>query len=117
MPTLQKAAPTLASLDMHESVEFYENKLGFRRGYYDEHYLIVSRDEVTIHFWKCDDKVFPQNTSCYIYMSGVDELYEEYAAQGVIHPNGKLEDKPWGMREFAIVDVHGNLIRIGQSLE
>jgi len=28
-----------------------------------------------------------------------------------------LEDKPWGMREFAIVDADGNLIRIGQALQ
>jgi hypothetical protein len=27
-----------------------------------------------------------------------------------------LEDKPWGMREFAIVDPNGNLLRIGQTL-
>ena len=26
-----------------------------------------------------------------------------------------LEDKPWGMREFAMVDPDGNLIRIGQT--
>ena len=117
MPILQKAAPTLASLNLHESVEFYEKKLGFRRNYYDENYLIVSRDNIMIHFWKCDDKIHPENTSCYIYMNGVDELYEEYQRAGVIHPNGNLEDKPWGMREFAIVDIHGNLIRIGQSLK
>jgi hypothetical protein len=28
-----------------------------------------------------------------------------------------LEDKPWGMREFAIVDSDGNLLRIGQVLK
>lgn len=25
-------------------------------------------------------------------------------------------DKPWGMREFAIVDESGNLLRIGQVI-
>ncbi len=48
-------------------------------------------------------KILPQN--------------ETHQGAGVIHPNGKLEDKPWGMREFAIVDIHGNLLRIGQSLK
>jgi hypothetical protein len=28
----------------------------------------------------------------------------------------QLETKPWGMREFAIVDPDGNLIRIGQTI-
>jgi hypothetical protein len=27
-----------------------------------------------------------------------------------------LADKPWGMREFAIIDPDGNLLRIGQTL-
>jgi hypothetical protein len=28
----------------------------------------------------------------------------------------RLQDKPWGMREFAVVDPDGNLVRIGQVL-
>ncbi|ETC83740.1 bleomycin resistance protein [Xanthomonas hortorum pv. carotae str. M081] len=37
----------------------------------------------------------------------------ELPARGIprLDPVG---DKPWGMREFAIVDENGNLIRIGQ---
>jgi hypothetical protein len=27
-----------------------------------------------------------------------------------------LEDKPWGLREFAIVDPDGNLLRVGQII-
>jgi len=27
-----------------------------------------------------------------------------------------LEDKPWGLREFAVIDPDGNLIRIGQVI-
>lgn len=37
------------------------------------------------------------------------------------HPKGKLEgrkleDKESGMREFAVLDCHGNLIRFGEHL-
>jgi len=28
-----------------------------------------------------------------------------------------LEDKPWGLREFAVIDLDGNLVRIGQIIE
>jgi hypothetical protein len=27
-----------------------------------------------------------------------------------------LEDKPWGLREFAVVDLDGNQLRIGQVI-
>ena len=28
----------------------------------------------------------------------------------------RLEDKPWGMREFAVIDPDGSLLRIGQVI-
>ena len=117
MKRLLKAAPTLASLNTTETADFYEEKMGFRRTYFDEGYLIVVRDDIQIHFWKCNDKIFPENTGCYVYVSDVDALYEELLPTGIVHPNGKLGDKPWGVREFSILDVHGNLIRFGQLLE
>jgi catechol 2,3-dioxygenase-like lactoylglutathione lyase family enzyme len=29
----------------------------------------------------------------------------------------RVEDKPWGMRELALVDPDGNLIRAGQEMD
>jgi catechol 2,3-dioxygenase-like lactoylglutathione lyase family enzyme len=116
MKHLLKTAPVLASLDIDKSVLFYTSKLGFKSTSHDPGYGIVVRDEIVIHFWKCNDKVFPENTSCYVYVQQVDQLYHEMQSAGVIHPHGALEDKPWGMREFAILDEDGNLIRLGQAI-
>ncbi len=33
--------------------------------------------------------------------------HEEYQAQGVIHPNGPLDTKPWGTKEFGVLDPTG----------
>ena len=114
---LHRADPVLASLNMAKTLAFYTQKLGFRQTYGDDNYGIVARDEIVIHFWKCDDPIFPQNTSCYVNVRGVDNLYYEMQAAGVVHPNGELEDKPWGMREFAILDEDGNMIKFGEVLE
>ncbi len=113
---LQQAFPVLASLDIPQSVAFYEEKMGFSAGFLDEGYGIVQRDAIAIHFWKCNDHIFPENTSCYINVLHIDELFAELEPHGIIHPNGPLENKPWGMREFAIIDLFGNLIRFGQPL-
>ena len=116
MIQLKMAGPVLASLNIQESVLFYEHKLGFKTTFNDDGYGVVVRDSVPIHFWKCDDKIFPENTSCYLYLEqGIEELYAEYQKAGVLHPKGALTEQPWGMREFAIVDNFGNLIRIGQE--
>lgn len=117
MQYLLSASPVLASLDMDKTLHFYTNRLGFKATYHDSSYGIVVRDKIVIHFWKCDNRIFPENTSCYVYVQQVDELYQEMQSAGVIHPHGALDDKPWGMREFAILDEDGNLIWFGQGSE
>ena len=114
---LLKGIPVLASLDIHKTVKFYKDKLGFNKvGYLDSNYAVIARDKFVVHFWKCDNKIHPENTSCYVDVQYIDELYAELEDKGVIHSNGKLEDKPWGMREFAVLDSDGNMIKFGKEV-
>jgi len=84
MQHLQIAVPVLASLNIDKTVQFYQTKLGFNRvGYKDENYAVVCRDQIEIHFWKCNDKIHPEHTSCYIRVIDVDGLYKEMQAAGV----------------------------------
>ncbi len=73
------------------------------------------RDGVQIHFWLCTDPRVPRETGCRVAVDGIDALFADYTALGVIHPNGRLEDKPWGGREFSILDADGNLITFQQT--
>jgi len=108
MATLSRGIPVLDSLDSDKSVQFFKECLGFGRlGWKDQNDAIVARDQVVIHFCKCDDR---------IDVEGIDALYEEMSSLGVVHPNGPLRDQPWGMREFAIRDLHGNVIKFGQPI-
>ncbi|WP_203293674.1 bleomycin resistance protein [Luteirhabdus pelagi] len=114
---LQRGVPVLASLDIFKTVAFYKEKLGFnKQGFVDDNYAVIARDNVELHFWKCDYRIHPENTSCYIYVDNIDSLYEELKENDVIHPNGLLEDKPWGTREFAVLDDDGNMLKFGQDL-
>jgi catechol 2,3-dioxygenase-like lactoylglutathione lyase family enzyme len=110
-----RCIPTLASLDIAESYDFYVNQLGFRGDRLGD-YLIVKRDEMELHFWLAKDRIHPENTSCYIRGGQVPALYEEFKARGVT----KLSDfavRPWNMKEFYIHDPHGNLLRFGCAPE
>jgi hypothetical protein len=53
-------------------------------------------------------------------VADVDSLYQAFGAAGLprqgIPRMDLLANKPWGMREFAVVDDDGNLLRIGQVL-
>lgn len=114
---LLKGIPVLASLNIKKTVEFYKTKLGFNKvGYLDDNYAVIARDNFVVHFWKCNDKIYPENTSCYVDVEYIDTLYEELKTFDVIHPNGTLKNHPYGMREFAILDLDGNLIKFGQEI-
>jgi hypothetical protein len=77
----------------------------------------MSRGCIQLHFWHCSDKYIAQNTSCYVYVTNIEPLYAEYKASGIIHPNGPLKEQPYGMKEFAILDADGNLIKFGEVLD
>lgn len=115
---LHQAIPLFPQPDVKKAAEFYRDKLGFEIGFiYDEGYAGVMRDNCVLHFWKCVDKKIAENTSCRVQTNDIETLYKEYTASGIIHSNGKLEEKPWGYKEFAILDEAGNLITFAEELE
>ena len=111
----ERGRPVLSSLDINATVEFYESKLGFKASFVEENYAVLQRDKVILHFWLCHDKEIPALMSCYVDVLDIDVLYEEMKAAGVLHPKSVLSDTKWDMREFAILDGDGNLIRFGQE--
>lgn len=111
---LTRSVPVLASLDIETTLRFYEEKMRFVAVARYPDYGIVARDDVQIHFWLTDNADIPKATSCRVDVVGIDRLYEEMSASGVIHPNGSLTDQPWGFREFAVLDNDGNMIKFGQ---
>jgi hypothetical protein len=112
---LQSAIPILAFLDQTKTVAFYE-QLGFSCNSNWPDYLMCVRDNIEIHLWKCNDESIPKNTGCYIRVNEIDNLYKEFDALNIIHPNGKLENRPWKIRQFSILDNSGNIIHFGQFL-
>ena len=114
---LVSAVPVLQSLNIDETVEFYEKKLGFSKLYHDDGFAIMFRDAVYINFTKCEDKYLPDNTACRVNVTDVESLYKEYQPKDIVHPNSPLETTDWGTKEFAIVDVSGNLITFAERVE
>jgi DNA-binding transcriptional MerR regulator len=112
--TLTRAIPVLASLDLDDTQRFYRERLGFDAIARYPDYAICGRDDVQVHFWLTDDPAIAAATSCRIDVAGIDALYAELTAAGVVHPNGHLAEQPWGMKEFAVLDGDGNLIKFAE---
>jgi catechol 2,3-dioxygenase-like lactoylglutathione lyase family enzyme len=115
------AIPILPSRNLENTVEFYR-RLGFD-GFVHSHggYAILIRGTLELHFFLYRQVVPEKSASCcYLRVSSVEEVYADFSRARLpragIPRQDALEDKPWGMREFAVVDPDGNLVRVGQVL-
>lgn len=115
---LFQAIPKLPMRDRGRTVQYYES-LGFvlEADYGD--YLIVARDRIELHFFLFEALDPEQNDGqVYIRTDDVEAFYTFCLSQHVpIHPNAPLADRPWGQREFALLDPDHNLLTFGQSLD
>ncbi|MBC2838580.1 VOC family protein [Robiginitalea sp. SC105] len=96
---------------------YYIEKLGFTElGDYGN-YLMVRKEKVEIHFFEFKGLDPKENYGqIYIRTDAIDELYRELLNSNVaIHPNGPIGDKPWGQREFSLLDPDNNLLTFGQN--
>ncbi|MCS7026864.1 MAG: VOC family protein [Bryobacteraceae bacterium] len=112
---LERAIPTLPSLNLDESLACYQ-QLGFQlTARYGDDYAILSRDEAEIHLFSLDDEHVAKNSGCYFVVRDVEKLHNEIVANGYTQI-GAVEEKPWGMREFTLQDSSGNCLRFGQRV-
>ncbi|MGC5221684.1 bleomycin resistance protein [Micromonospora sp. DT81.3] len=117
----ERAVPILPSRDLEQTLEFYAS-LGFEnRGAAPDEwdYLIVGRGGIELHFVR-DEDVDPLATAgtCYLFVDNADELFRAWSDVVVDDPEtgSRLippSDTEYGMREFALVDRSGNLVRVG----
>lgn len=113
---IESAIPILPSRDVQASLAWYR-RLGFEPvAAYGTEYGIIQRQGREIHFFHHTELDVKLNDhGCYIRLAGVDSLYEEWKRQGIERIT-ELQDRAWGMREFAVVDPDGNLLRVGEII-
>jgi len=109
--------PKLPMRDKNVTKEFYLNQLGFKEIGNYEGYLMVQKDKIEIHFFEFKELDPKKNYGqVYIRTNNLDDLYQTLLDNKTkIHPNGKLESKPWGQKEFSVLDPDTNLLTFGQS--
>lgn len=99
---------------------FYLDKLGFQPFENDDFdgYLIIEKDNIEIHFFEFKALDPTENYGqVYIRTDDIDGLYQSFLDKKVsIHSNGHLQVKPWGQKEFSILDPDNNLLTFGQSI-
>jgi catechol 2,3-dioxygenase-like lactoylglutathione lyase family enzyme len=131
---LSQTIPALPARDVAAAADFYRDRLGFVVAHHEGGFAVLGRDDAVVHLWEAGDESWRERdslgrpvrsdaesfiagtASCRILVEGVDGLYAELAAKGVLHPvstNG-VTDTDFGTREFATLDLDGNLVTFFQ---
>ncbi|MBS4219896.1 VOC family protein [Bacillus sp. FJAT-49711] len=127
------AIPAMPVKDMKQSVNFYEEKLGFKAIHQDKDFAVLKCNDVLINLWAASDNSWRNRSSsdpiisgaetfiagtasCRIEVIDVDELHESIKHFNIFHPNTSLGDRPWGVREFDVLDLDHNLITFFERL-
>ena len=115
---ISSVIPKLPMRNKIETKNFYINQLGFKEiGDYD-YYLMLKKDNFEIHFFEFKELDIKENYGqIYLRTNNIEEFYEDLLNQNVpIHPNAPLQIKPWGQKEFSLLDPDCNLLTFGQSI-
>ena len=134
MVRLGQTIPALPARDVAGAVAFYRDRLGFDVLHEDGGFAVLGRDEAVVHLWQAGDESWRRRdpgdppvrsgaesflagtASCRIAVEEVDELYAELRPRDVLHriSRGGVSDTDFGSREFAALDLDGNLITFFQ---
>ncbi|CAM3898166.1 bleomycin resistance protein [Aquirufa aurantiipilula] len=112
--------PKLPMRSKKATRDYYILQLGFQEvGQVDyEGYLMIQKDRIQLHFFEFKDLNPLENYGqVYIRTQDISGFYQSLLDNQVkIHPNGSLELKPWGQKEFSLLDPDHNLLTFGEAM-
>jgi catechol 2,3-dioxygenase-like lactoylglutathione lyase family enzyme len=101
--------PVVPVTDVAEAVAFYGDSLGFALAFHQGEYAGVERGAAHLHLDGVANDGAGKVTAR-VTVSGVDALYAEIEPTGVVDPAEPINTKPWGARQFSVLDCCGNRI-------
>lgn len=131
MAGLGRTIPALPVRDIATAIAHFRERLGFTALHVEDGFAVLQRDDARVHLWQAGDESWSARedlrarpvrsgaesflagtASCRIETQDVDGLYAELAAAGVLHAVSRdgVTETDFGTREFATLDVDGNLV-------
>jgi uncharacterized glyoxalase superfamily protein PhnB len=108
MSLIGQPVPELPVADVERAQQHYRDALGFEIGwlYPGKGIGAVSRENTVIFFRKRNPPFEPGIH--WMFAEDIDASYQELQSSGanIVEP---LETKPWGLRQFTVQDLDGNL--------
>jgi len=123
-----RSSPHLPVRNLQETLDYYRDKLGFtdewampnREGKVTDGG--IRRDELQLLFG--EDTEFAQTITSYKksrlplmwLVQDIDAIFAEFQAKGIEFAD-TLRKHPYGLREFAFIDINGYYIRVAEPVD
>jgi hypothetical protein len=104
---LLRLVPKVFYPTLEEGLDLFVRGLGFTVDYCDETLAVVSRDGAKAYVVENAAAAALDRPELAIDTDTIDDLYAEIAARApeLLHPNNRVVSrKPWGAKEFAVLD-------------
>jgi len=114
-PQLQGISPVFPVSDVPTALAFYRERLGFELGWTcGEPPTIanICRGDIDITLTFEPSKAGA--AEAYVYLSGVDAYWAELQSRSAAPE--ELDDRTYGMRDFALLDPDGNRLVFGEAI-
>ena len=121
MPRIIDSRCVLAVRNLKDSTRYYTDVLGFERDGIDaDGWSFLSRDTFKVMLGECPgekpaSELGDHSYVVYLYVDGLDDFYTEVSARGAA-VTSPPEDKPWGLREFALRTPDGHRLTCGTPI-
>lgn len=112
---LRQALPALHVPDVAAAIAHYRDVLGFRINYAQPDLGVMDRDDVTVLLLERKDRG-QGHGACEFYVRDADALHAELVARGA-NVQGEPVSRPWGLRDFRVLDPVGNELTFAQTFE
>lgn len=109
-----QGAPVLHVPDVQATVAYYKGVLGFVSDFGNEEYAVVWRDNSAVHFVRGERS--PAGVHLFQWVKNVDALHAEVKSRRAAVTCEPV-DRPYGIRDFSVLDPNGVLVVFGQDIE
>ena len=117
--TTVEAKAFVPARDFALSKQFYQD-LGFDLAWSDDHLAYLRHGNSSFLLQNFYNEEHAGNFMMHLLVNDVDAWWRHVQAQGIASKYGTKteppEDRPWGIRDFVLVDPTGVLWRIGQNI-